>query len=545
MRTTLLTAPLLALVACSNSGSGTGETDGGASSETGDLTTNAMTAGSATSATGSSTDALPSSTSADESGTESGDPPQACEGSDQTFDDGLEHLGRAQGDSFIEILDLVTRDGLVYSCTATQGLTIWDATPRESPELLVENVGAPALSHPQFPRCQHVALDDDSLRAVITNRSDEIQPQPWLYLMDLANPQAPAPLRGWTGDDLIEGVVLQGDRIWAAAHESGILVFEDQGGSDLVQIGSFSDGSSDAWQPVKIDDTLFVAEGTTGLRSYDISGDDPVLLDTLALEGSSKDVVARGNELFVASSSVLYGVDVSDPSAMTITAERSVTGTAVGLSLGADDVLYTAEWDEVRGYDSTDSELPLLWAEQVPTQDAFSRILDVEADPSNGRVYAGEWTGMHAYASTPSVSAPDIQLDPANLQFGTVEPGESQTRVIIIRNTGTELLEVTNVVTTSENAVPSERCFNVDPGGAYAIEVRVDAGSDANFGGRIEFTTNDPDESAAEATFTGNAIGADVGDPVPEFLLQDTEGNSWSSAELEGNVIVLAYFATF
>lgn len=481
----------------------------------------------------------------DDSGSEGGDPPQACEGSGQTFEDGLEHLGRAEGDSFIEILDLVTRDGLVYSCTATQGLTIWDATADAPPELLVENIGAPGLSHPQFPRCQHLGLDPDSLRAVITNRSDEIQPQPWLYLLDLADPEAPMPLRGWAGEDLIEGVVLRGDRIWAAAHESGILVFEDQGGVDLVQVGSFSDGSSDAWQPVAIGDTLFVAEGTTGLRSYDISGDGPVLLSTLELEGSSKDLVARGDELFIASSSVLYRIDAADPSAMSISAERAVTGTAVGLSLGADDILYTAEWDEVRGYDSTAADLPLVWAEQVQTQDAFSRILDVEADPSNGRVYAGEWTGMHAYAATPNVSAPDIQLDPANLQFGTVEAGDSQTRALIIRNTGTETLEVTNVTTTSENAVPSEACFNVEPGGAYAIEVRVDVGSDANFGGRIELTTNDPDEQAAEATFTGNAFGADVGDPVPEFLLQDTEGNSWSSAELEGKVLVLAYFATF
>jgi peroxiredoxin len=44
---------------------------------------------------------------------------------------------------------------------------------------------------------------------------------------------------------------------------------------------------------------------------------------------------------------------------------------------------------------------------------------------------------------------------------------------------------------------------------------------------------------------SGNLPGVDVGDPLPAFALVDTEGKTWDSTALKGNIAVLSYFATF
>ena len=268
---------------------------------------------------------------------------------DGGFVDGLAHLGRAEGDTFIEILDLIADGPRVYSCTATQGLTIWDATDGSEAALLTQNVGPAGLAHPQFPRCQNLGYDPGNQQMVLTNRGDEIQPDPWLALYDVGDPSAPVELRSLQTSESIEGVVLEDARIWAAAHKDGIVVIDDTGDA-LEIVDAWSDADSDAWKPFKVGDTLFVAEGTTGLRSYDVSGDQPVLLDTVALPGSSKDVIVHEDVAYVASSAFIAAVDVSDPAAMSVLVEREIRGTALALDLGADNVLMVAEWDEVRGY---------------------------------------------------------------------------------------------------------------------------------------------------------------------------------------------------
>ncbi len=460
--------------------------------------------------------------------------------------DALEHLGRAEGDTFIEILDIIADGDLVYSCTATQGLTVWDATDPSQSALLVQNVGPAGLAHGSFPRCQHLGYDVAAQQMVMTNRGDEIQPEPWLYLYDIADPASPTPLRGLQTSESIEGVVLEDGRIWAAAHKDGIVVFDDTGQTDLELTASFSDGDSDAWAPFKVGDTLYVAEGTTGLRSYDISGDEPVLLDTVALPGSSKDVVVEDDVAYVAAPAFIAAVDVSDPSAMSVLAEREVRGTALALDIGVDGVVMVAEWDEIRGYDTADPELAEVVSETIPADGAsFSRILTLDAEPETSRVYAGEWRGMHAYDQHPGGTGPEVLATPSSLQFGSLGEGEFEDRVLVLRNAGDEPLEVYAADSDVEGITAEPACATVAPGSAAAIEVRFTPTSDASQRGRLVLQTNDIDEPLFEVSVSGNIAGLDIGDPAPEFTLNDLEGQSWSLSDLQGSVVVLSYFATF
>lgn len=530
MRIGLFSVALCVAVGCGGAGEGSappvGDTDGPGGTNSG--TTAPQTGG------------MTGSSAADES---SGDPPPACPAPDPlTTIDGLAHRGRAESGSFIEILDLEARGDLVYGCTATQGMMTWDVAD-DLGELVSARVGPLGVSNRQFPRCQHVALDAEGGRAAITNRGDEVQPLPWLYIYDIADREQPVALRGWTGDASIEGVVWDGDRIFAAAHTAGILVFEDTGGETLAQVGSFADGDSDAWLPILRDGLLYVAEGATGLRVYDVSGDDPVLLSTLETGGSSRDLVLEDDALYVAASSSLVRVDVSDPSAPSIAAQAPVAGTTVAIALGSDGLVYSAEWDEVRAYDPAD--LTRIWSEVVPTGDDFSRVLTLATHPEQPRVYAGEWTGMHMFEIQSDATGPEIVAAPTSVQFGRIEAGDTEDRVVVVRNEGDQPLNVYGYASDRDTVTVDDACFTVEPGSAHALEIRFAPDSDDISSGSLLLQTDDPDEPEYEIRFAGNAAGADVGDPMPDFMLQDVDGNTWTRTDLDGKVVLLAYFATF
>ncbi|MBL4685899.1 MAG: choice-of-anchor D domain-containing protein [Nannocystaceae bacterium] len=470
----------------------------------------------------------------------------APSGAATNFVDALEHLGRAQGDTFIEILDVVADGELVYSCTATQGLTIWDATNPSESALIVENVGPAGLAHDSFPRCQHLGYDATARQMVLTNRGDEIQPEPWLYLYDISDPASPVPLRGLQTAASIEGVVLEDGRIWAAAHNAGILVFDDTGEADLVVTAEWADDDSDAWAPFKVGDTLFVAEGTTGLRAYDIAGDTPILLDTIALPGSSKDVVVADGIAYVAASSFLAAVDVSDPTAMALVTEREVRGTALALDIGTDGIVMVAEWDEIRGYDTATADLAEVISETIPADGAsFSRVLTLDAEPTTARVYAGEWRGMHAYDQHAGGTGPEVLATPGSLQFGTVAPGDSEDRVMVLRNSGDQPLEIYAIQSEIPGVSAAPACATIAPGSAAAFEVTFAPTTEDSSRGRLMLQTNDIDEPMFEVSMSGNIAGLDIGDPAPPFTLNDLDGQTWSLEDLEGSVSVLSYFATF
>ncbi len=461
--------------------------------------------------------------------------------------DPLQHIGRSEGPTFIEIVDVVAAGDVVYACTGTKGLSIYDASGDGPPPTLRDRI-APAslgIADPSFPRCQHIGLDTEAGRIVITNRGDEIQPTPWLWVYDISDLTAIEPVGGWTPGDSIEGVAYEGGRIYAATHTTGVTIVEDDGTGTFVGVGNFADDESDAWLPVKVGDHLLVAEGATGLRTYDVAGDAPVLLATLALEGSSRDLVVRDGVAFVATSGGVASVDVTDPANPRLLGQTAVDGTTLGVALGAGNTIVTAEWDQVRGYDVSDPAAPVAaFSELVPSDDTRSRILAIDGDPARNRVYAGEWRGLHTYQQATDGTGPDIFVTPGTVQFGQVAPGDSLDRVVVVRNRGDQPLTISDIV-GGPGLSADTQCLQIDPGGAAPIEVTFEPRDEAVFGSGIKFCSDDPDQEEHTIDVTANVPGIDVGDRVPMFELTDQNGEVWSPARLQGNVAVLAYFATF
>jgi hypothetical protein len=114
---------------------------------------------------------------------------------------------------------------------------------------------------------------------------------------------------------------------------------------------------------------------------------------------------------------------------------------------------------------------------------------------------------------------PDIKITPQAIDFGEVAQGETETKYFEVRNSGTGVLEISDVaiegsadftiVTGLGGATFAQDQFSTvivtytptDEGGANSI---------------LHLTTNDPDEESVAVTFLGNG-GGDFSYPVADF----------------------------
>ncbi len=468
-----------------------------------------------------------------------------CPQSTGASQDPLLPLGRADTDSFIEITDIITHGGVAYLCTGVQALMTFELTADGLPRLLAKDVRpSDELSNPDYPRCQHVALEPSTSRLVVTSRGDEVQPQSWLAVFDVSTPSSPELIATWAPPQgSIEGVDIRGDRIFAAMHRQGVAALRLEGDT-IVETDRVLETGADAWQPVLHDDTLIVAEGEAGVRIYDLTEVGLDIRTTVTLRGSSRDLLVDGGRAYVTTSGGVAVIELGDAPA--VLGEHTVAGSPLDVARLGPGQVALAEWDALRGYDLSDpSQLVPLFSETVVTENTHSRVLAVGTHDDGRRVLAGEWTGLHAYAFAPA-AGPEVDLNPTSLHFGSVDVDETDARVLVVSNQGTTPLTVHDITGPPQVSVDEdERCFVVEPGQSTAVEIELKPTSELPLRTTVRVCSDDPDEPEAHAVLTANIGGLGVGEPAPAFSLQDLEGNTWSSADLEGKVAVLAYFATF
>ncbi|MFQ5804173.1 MAG: choice-of-anchor D domain-containing protein [Candidatus Methylomirabilales bacterium] len=118
----------------------------------------------------------------------------------------------------------------------------------------------------------------------------------------------------------------------------------------------------------------------------------------------------------------------------------------------------------------------------------------------------------------PVVGEPDINLNPASLDFGTVFIGDFALQTTAIENLGTADLTVTGIAlcpSTSTEYTWSPNMFpiTVPPGGNQTLSVvytPADVGTDS---GCLEISSNDPDENPATLTVVGDGAEPPVQEP--------------------------------
>lgn len=467
--------------------------------------------------------------------------PPISEGSD-----GLVELARLETASFIEILEVRARpDGLVFFCSGVQGVSVVDVS---NPSAMVRLAQAgSSLGSFSYPRCQHLAwapLDDTRELLFITNRGDEIQQEPFITAFErsqnnLVERASWAPPEGHS----IEGIDAVGDLLYVALHGGGLEIVRFDG----VRFSSVGRVSLvNAWNVRVRDGIAYVADGLGGLATVDVSDPvNPELLGRVELPAAAQFLELdpdRAIAYVAASSAGLVTVDIADATAPVVLGRGDTPGTALQVAYARDHVV-VADFNDVRVFSVSDPSAPaLLTTERIETPGSFSRVLG--ASIADDVVFVGEWTGFYSFVLNPQARAPDIFVLDHNIEFGEVAPEASSAVSVIVGNEGQETLNIASIA-SSEAFQTDISSLDLEPGESGVIEVLYTATSTSMEVGTLTLLSNDPDEAELELVLVGNRPGVGVGDRVDEIEVELLDGGTWRLSEHRGEVVLLAYFATF
>ncbi len=458
-----------------------------------------------------------------------------------TYADPLVELGRMPGSTFVEVLEVraSSSSDQVYFCSGVQGLNVVDASSPES--MIRTHQLASDLGSFSFPRCQHIALAGDFL--YYSNKGDEVQPAAFVSAWDISA-EPPTELQSWVPPGLsIEGIAAQGNFLYAAAHESGLIILELTS-TGLEERGTV-EGLGNAWHVAVAGDYAYVADGTS-LVVIDVS--DPAaatIVGRAQLTGTGQSVeydpINERAYVSIGQSGVAI-VDVSSPTAPVAVGVADTGGTALQVSVDGD-FMAVADWNDVRVYDISDPAATVLRAtERLSSSDSFPRVLGVAM--RDGVVYAGEWTGFYSLAFDPDRSAPDVFTSERTFEFGNVAIDEQDAVAVIVGNQGTEPLVAWNVEISGPFTLDHTSAV-IAPGELEVFEVLFQPTMLIQEFGILKIWSDDPDDQPMISIVTGNRPGFGVGDEAPEVGAQLLGGGTWQLSEQRGDVVLLAYFATF
>ncbi|MFN2195124.1 MAG: LVIVD repeat-containing protein, partial [Anaerolineales bacterium] len=209
---------------------------------------------------------------------------------------------------------LAVQGNRLYVAGGPAGLHIFDIS---NPLAAVELGGDPSISD-----ARDVAATDRL--AFVAGGSQG------LVSYNMRNPSDPQRSGGFRTAGMVNLVALSGNYLYASSDRLDIVDISNPSAPELI--GSYNRRGA----PVVSGEVLYLAAGEDGLAAVDIRDPTaPVELGVLPLSGEARKVAVAGEHAYIASSSGLQVVDISDPQSMTL------IGTADGFQ--ATDVAVTDE----------------------------------------------------------------------------------------------------------------------------------------------------------------------------------------------------------
>jgi peroxiredoxin len=409
------------------------------------------------------------------------------------------------------------------------------------------------------PGCIHLAADGD--RVYTVHRGNIDNPaflSGWELRPDAENPGRLAPIQLTVLQEpgvSYEGIDVAGGYIYVALRQNGLGVYR-YGADGFERIGTAS-GLSNAWGVRVRGSTAFVTDGLDGLVVVDVSDPRaPSVRSRVATGGQARGLAVDGDIAHVAAgSSGLVLVDVSDLDKPVVAGRGGeVPGTAMRVDV-ADGYAYLAAWTDARVYDVSDPAAPAFVGAVRMTRDirydeagrppVTSRTLGIAAGVD--AVLLGNWHVVYSYRLHPEQSAPNIGLPEAInlLDFGTVAAGQASSIPVSVRNQGTAPLTVTDIRADNTAFTIVPRQMRLAPGETGIVEISYAATDASHASGILEFVSDDPAEPVRKGFLTANLPGLGLGKAMPEVSVNLVDGGQWRSSDHEGEVMLLAYFATF
>ncbi|RME23889.1 MAG: hypothetical protein D6798_12560 [Deltaproteobacteria bacterium] len=318
----------------------------------------------------------------------------------------------------------------------------------------------------------------------------------------------------YTADTVTTGVDCDGSRVaWGMAHHGAAVGRKTDPGfpGDAVRISTEA-----GVQDVLLDgDTLWLVT-YDDIQAWDLTSDGPTRVSRLELPGTCRDVALGETWLAVACGSggvSLVSREPTDPVLLSSYADgRSARAVDV---IG--DVVLVGAWTDLLVLDAADPAALRFFASEPAPASAMAVVADPDSRPSDGmtgvRAWVVDWNTPFA-VELARHEAPEVRLPTQALQGAE----------LTVRNDGPELLVL-------QPTFGEMGDYTLETGQSTVWDLPDDVTD-------LALVTNDPDEEVVLVGTTG-AQGLQPGDPAPDFVEQDLDGNVWTLDDLSGRVAFL------
>ncbi len=440
--------------------------------------------------------------------------------------DPITPLGRIQltqnspGEYFVELIDLEIHGDLALG-VGQGGLIVYDVAD----PLVPRHLGHFPLANGRYHRVE--ALEPPFVAVSHRERGLEI--------LDISDPAAIVPVSRLSGMGW-EGMARSGDRLYVASRTEGVVVV-DIADPRAPRVIAAVPGLSSPWELAPIvDGWTWAADNTLGIVPIDVRDPDlPVVGAPVDIGGPAMHVAVAEGHLYVAGGGQgIVVLDASDPSAPRVVARQTVSGSAVAVDV-AGGVLVSADHEGLIAWDVFEPGAPLPLGRQRGEQHALTARL---ASPEVA--WLGDWSLLEGWAIDAAARSGelDVARDPITLpEGGGVEEVEASNRG------GGELRWISGAVDDPRVSIEVAEA-SIAPGAVGRLRLSW-ASDGAPLDAELCLVTDDPDDPVTRVAVRSGVAEPPVGDPAPDFVLEDLDGVPHRLSEQLGHPVVLAYFATW
>lgn len=470
-----------------------------------------------------------------------------------SFSSPLAQIQQLQGEEDHLHVDEVrlSSDGLLLQCSYTFGVI--DVSNPAEMEYAAQKLKHAVPGDEREPGCIHLASEGNT---VYTTHRGNIRNPAFLSGWDITDRENPVqlPVLQEPGESY-EGIDVADGNIYVALHDKGLGVFRRDASGAFGRLATVT-GFENAWGVRARGDTVFVADGTGGLVTVDVTDPAaPAILGKVETKGQARGIALDGDTAYVAAGSAgLVAVDISDPRAPRVISRTATPGPAIRADFSGGRI-FVAAWNDARVYDVADPAAPRfigsarmthqLEAPEGDRPPATSRVLGIAA--KDDLVYVGNWHLVYAFRLYPERKAPSIVLPEATEQmdFGKVAPGKEAVLPLKVTNQGTAALTLANNWVNGSAFTVTPRDAQIEPGESATLSITYKATTSDREVGYLNILSDDPREPLRKAYLVGNQPGISVGSILPETKAVLLDGTPWSSVDAAGKVMLINYFATF
>jgi hypothetical protein len=202
----------------------------------------------------------------------------------------------------------------------------------------------------------------------------------------------------------------------------------------------------------------------------------------------------------------------------------------------SDGLVWGANHDAVAVADASNPESPV----PLGTHPTEEWAMHVHAEGATA--FVADWGRLEAYTLDRDLRAPAVSVNRAEL---LVVAGTTDTLLTVTNRGGAPLQIGGSSVDDPRFSLLVEKT-TLAPGESAGIKVLF-AEDGESISATLCLATNDPGEPVLRVPISSSADGAAVGigEPAPDFVLRDLEGNNHQLSAQLGHPVVLSYFATW